>query len=99
MYVHSSVSQRPDVAVCSVTQSCPTLCNPWNRGSGGLSPWDFSGESTGVGCHLLLQELSSYYQTILEKNGNPLQYCLGNPMDRGAWWATVLGVTEEFDTT
>ena len=23
-------------------------------------------------------------------NGNPLQYsCLGNPMDRGAWWATV----------
>ena len=24
------------------------------------------------------------------RNGNPLQYsCLGNPMDRGAWWATV----------
>jgi len=23
-------------------------------------------------------------------NGNPLQYsCLENPMDRGAWWATV----------
>ena len=23
-------------------------------------------------------------------NGSPLQYsCLGNPMDRGAWWATV----------
>ena len=23
-------------------------------------------------------------------NGKPLQYsCLGNPMDRGAWWATV----------
>ena len=22
-------------------------------------------------------------------NGNPLQYsCLGNPVDRGAWWAT-----------
>ena len=29
-------------------------------------------------------------------NGNPLQYsCLGNPMDRGAWWATVPGVTKE----
>ena len=27
-------------------------------------------------------------------NGNPLQYsCLANPMDRGAWWATVHGVT------
>ena len=25
-----------------------------------------------------------------EGNGNPLQYsCLGNPMKRGAWWATV----------
>ena len=24
------------------------------------------------------------------ENGHPLQYsCLGNPMDRGAWWATV----------
>ena len=29
-----------------------------------------------------------------EENGNPLQYsCLGNPMDRGTWWATVHGVT------
>ena len=35
-----------------------------------------------------------------EGNGNPLQYfCLGNSMDRGAWWATVLGVAEESDTT
>ena len=29
------------------------------------------------------------------RNGNPLQYsCLENPMDRGAWRATVHGVTE-----
>ena len=35
-----------------------------------------------------------------EGNGNPLQQsCLGNPMDRGAWWATVRGVTKELDTT
>ena len=28
-----------------------------------------------------------------EGNGNPLQYsCLGNPKDRGAWWATDHGV-------
>ena len=28
-----------------------------------------------------------------EGHGNPLQYsCLGNPMDRGAWWAIVHGV-------
>ena len=30
-----------------------------------------------------------------EGNGNPLQYsCLGNPMDRGAWQATIHVVTE-----
>ena len=28
-------------------------------------------------------------------HGNPLLYpCLENPMDRGAWWATVHGVTK-----
>ena len=30
-----------------------------------------------------------------EDNGTPLQYsCLENPMDRGAWWATVHGVAK-----
>ena len=32
-----------------------------------------------------------------EGNGNPLQYsCLGNPMDRGAWWATVHEVAKSW---
>ena len=31
-------------------------------------------------------------------NGNPLQNsCLGNPMDREAWWATVHAVIKESD--
>ena len=35
-----------------------------------------------------------------EGNSNPLQCsCLENPMDRGAWWAVVHGVTKELDTT
>ena len=29
-----------------------------------------------------------------EGNGYPLQYCLENPMDRGAWWATVPEVSK-----
>ena len=30
-----------------------------------------------------------------EGNGNPAQYsCLENPIDRGAWWATVHGVAK-----
>ena len=32
-----------------------------------------------------------------EKNGNPLQYsCLKNPMDRGAWQATICGITKSW---
>ena len=28
-------------------------------------------------------------------HGNPLHYsCLGSPMDRGTWWATVHKITE-----
>ena len=35
-----------------------------------------------------------------EGNSNPLQHsCLGNLMDRGAWWTAVHGLTKEFNTT
>ena len=35
-----------------------------------------------------------------EGNGNPLQYsCLENPMDRGAWQATVCSVATELLST
>ena len=34
------------------------------------------------------------------ENGNPFQYsCLGNPTDKGAWWAIVHGITKESDLT
>ena len=39
-------------------------------------------------------------RSLGEGNGYPLQYsCLGNPMDREAWQATVYGVSKELDTT
>ena len=35
-----------------------------------------------------------------KRSGSPLQYfCLENPMDRGAHWAIVHGVTKELDMT
>ena len=35
-----------------------------------------------------------------EGNGGLLQYsCLGNPIDRGTWWATVHGAATELDKT
>ena len=39
-------------------------------------------------------------QSLGEGNSNPLQYsCLGNSMDRRAWWATVRGVARLRDQT
>ena len=39
--------------------------------------------------------ISGLGRSLGEGNGNPLQYsCLENSMDRGAWWATVHGVTK-----
>ena len=39
-------------------------------------------------------------RSLGEENGNSLHYaCLGNPMDRGSWWATVQGVAKESGTT
>ena len=41
--------------------------------------------------HRYREQISGYQWG--EGNGNPLQYsCLENPMDRGAWQATVHGV-------
>ena len=45
----------------------------------------------------LIPELGRYPG---DGNGNPLQYsCLGNPMDRETWWATVHGVSKKSDMT
>ena len=42
---------------------------------------------------VLLKELLLPIVRNGEGNGTPLQYsCLENPVDRGAWWATVHGV-------
>ena len=53
-------------------------------------PWWLSGEESAynVGDAGSLPRLG-------RSPGEELHYsCLGNPMDRGAWWATVRGVTE-----
>ena len=43
----------------------------------------------------IYQFITSLFWIKGEENGHPLQYsCLENPMDRGAWWATVHGVTK-----
>ena len=45
-----------------------------------------------------LSRMADLYRSSVnhgEDNGTPLQYpCLQNPMDGGAWWATVHGVAK-----
>ena len=47
-----------------------------------------------------ISSIPGLVRALGEGNGNPLQFSfLGNPMDRGAWWAAVHGVERESDTT
>ena len=50
--------KSPDSHVCSVIQSCLTLCDPTDCSLPGSSVHGiFLGKNTGVGCHFLLQEI------------------------------------------
>ena len=54
-----------------------------------------SGKESACQCrsHIRHGSLPESWRSPGVGNGNPLQYFyLGNPMDRGAWWATVHGV-------
>ena len=74
---------------------------PWTEEPGGLQ--SMGSKKTGHDLVTKQQQSKSEIQNRLfghcfqigEGNGNPLQYsCLENPMDGGAWWATVHGVAK-----
>ena len=57
-------------------------------------PGDWDGEESAFNA-ADLSSIPGSGRSPGEGNGNPLQYsCLENSMDRGAWWATVHGVTK-----
>ena len=57
-------------------------CSPWSR-----EEWDMT---EPLHFHFSLS-------CIGEGNGNPIQcFCLENPRDRGAWWAAIYGVTQNW---
>ena len=68
--------------------------------SSGLLPWWLSSKRIVLQCrrHGPVGSIPGSGRCPGEENGNPLQYSyLGNPMDRGALWATVHGVAKESD--
>ena len=65
-------------------------------------PGGTSGKNTPVntrdGRHMGLFPGSG--RSLTEGKATPVQYsCLKNPMDRGAWWATVHGAAKSRDMT
>ena len=66
-------------------------CASFNLSSGVLPQW-FTGKETA--CNIVdMGLIPGSGRWPGEGNSNPLGYsCLGNPIDRGAWWATVHGV-------
>ena len=88
--------------VRSTTQPTSDHSEPPDAGPiGSVSPRQgFPGGSEGKESACSAGDLDSIPgsgRSLGEGNGNPLQNsCLENPMDRGAWWATVHGVTKSW---
>ena len=67
-----------NIAIQSNSYKWASLMTQWVEYLPGVGDIGDSGSIPGLG------------KSSGEGNGNPLQYsCLKNPMDRGAWWATV----------
>ena len=78
---------------------------PWTEEPVGYSPWGCKESDTTERLHFTscLHSRRPRFDLWIRKispgggHGNPLQYsCLENSMDKGAWWATVHGVTKSW---
>ena len=59
-----------------------------------MIPWWLSGKESAYNAGDT-SSIPGWGRSPGEENGNPFQCsCLGNPMNRGPWWATVHGVTK-----
>ena len=70
----------------------------WRISSAGSPKWIYSHVWASLVAQMV-KSLPAMQETRVwspgEGNGNPLQYsCLENSMDRGAWWATVYGISK-----
>ena len=84
---------RPGSGHCDSNCICSLTTSTWWKGfpSGSVvkNPPANTGASGDVGL------IPGSERSLGGGNGNPLQYsCWDNPMDRGAWWSTVHGVSK-----
>ena len=110
----SSSSQKPSVCKldrdtkntvasqiprCSLAVSRPAVSTPHR--CAGLPRWHSGQETFWSGGDLGdAGSIPESGRSPGEADSNSLQHsCLGNPMDRGAWWATVHGVARSQNTT
>ena len=103
---HPAASQRTDQILGSKSKSkkkkhpmnidfqwSPQRINPVTGSTKNLGKCKAIRETQSNGFHLGIYGPS--ISSTREGNGTPLQYsCLENPMDGGAWWAAVYGVTQ-----
>ena len=77
---------------CSLNKGCPLkLCRAFQVVSAVKNPPAKAGDARDLG------SISGLGMSPGEGNGNPLQYfCMGSPVDRGTWWATVHGVAKSW---
>ena len=86
-------SARPGSGHCDPNCICFLTTSTWWKGfpSGSVvkNPPANAGASGDMGL------IPGSERSLRGGNGNPLQYsCWDNPMDRGAWWSTVHGVSK-----
>ena len=91
----------PDKAASFPNTQCSFTLSSWAGNFFLASPWLSGQESTcRAGDTVDTGSIPGSGRSPEEGHGNPLQYsCLENPMDRGAWWATVHGGHKVLDTT
>ena len=78
--------------ICRPTQLCGPACAELDGGPLNRQGQDLFKFRTVTRFH----HLAGAEHMTGEGNGNPLHSSLENPMDRGAWWATVHGVAKSW---
>ena len=110
---HSSVRQQQALTLLSQVWMWQHFVSTWGEKSFYWRAWAKNNCVTGerdlnvlVWCsqssflQYLYFHICKHNSSPGEGNGNPLQHsCLGNSTDRGAWQATVCGVTKQLDMT